>query len=324
MVLRSMVKRMARWAARLLAALAMTALVACGGQPAASQTAGPGGGTSGPGPTSGGGGGIPALDDPCALVTVDEVGGVLSSDPLTATGTPGDPAKCVYTNSAGDEWLTIDIAREGAANQFQTFVDAGTGESVTGVGEAAWFETSSQRLLVRSGTFLVYAHSRYAPGGPEGLATMSTIGKIAHARLSGTAIPPEAQVTAPPVISTEAACDLLSAEDAAGIIGKGPMTAQANEFAKQFCTYTVTSSGEVVLSTYLDPKGGQAGWDGFAASLTTEPVTGLGEKAMFEPSTGILFVLQGDSILNANVFGLEPEAALAQDRKLLEIMLANL
>jgi hypothetical protein len=126
------------------------------------------------------------------------------------------------------------------------------------------------------------------------------------------------------VISAETACDLLSAEEAAGVIGKGPMEAQANEFAPQFCTYAILSSGEVVLSTYLDAKGGQAAWQTFTGSLTTEPVDGLGQAALFEPSTGILFALQGDSVLNVNVFGQSPEAALELDRQLMEIMLGHL
>ena len=53
-------------------------------------------------------------------------------------------------------------------------------------------------------------------------------------------------------------------------------------------------------------------------------MSGLGDQALFESSTGILFALKGDSILNVNVYGLSPEQTLPLDRRLMEIMLRHL
>jgi hypothetical protein len=306
------------------------ALAACGGgtagqptQGAGQPTAGAGEATAGPGPTTPTGAGG-ATDDPCALLTAEEAAGALDTDPLSITAVAGDPAKCSYALASGEEVLVVDVLSSGAAAQFQAYVDAGSAESISGVGDAALFEPSSRRLVFTSRDLFFGIFSRYVAGTDAARVATTAIGKIIVARLTTGSVPPDIQLTAPPVLSAATACDLLSADEAAEVLGVGPMEAQGNEFTAQFCTYAVTSSGEVVLSTYLDPKGGLAAWDGFAGSLTTDPVDGLGDRAMFEPSTGILFVLKGDSIINVNVFGKGASKALELDRQLMEIMIANL
>ena len=86
------------------------------------------------------------------------------------------------------------------------------------------------------------------------------------------------------------------------MLGLGPMAEQANEFTPQFCTYAI-ASGDVVVSRFLQRKDGIAAWPGYESSMTTELVAGLGDKAMFEPTSGILLVLSGDTIVNVTVFG---------------------
>ncbi len=110
------------------------------------------------------------------------------------------------------------------------------------------------------------------------------------------------------------------------MLGQGSLKAEANEFAQQFCSYGIVSTGEIVISTYFKRSGGSDAWASLVGSLTTDPVSGLGEKAVFEPSTNILFVLQGDSILNVYVTtgGLDPATALDQDSQLARIMLTHL
>ena len=122
----------------------------------------------------------------------------------------------------------------------------------------------------------------------------------------------------------DTACDLLSTDEAAAILAKGPLSATPNQFAPQFCPYAIVATGEVVLSTYFQPKGGAATFAGIQGTATTDPVSGLGDKAMFEPGSGILYVLKGDTLLNANLFGQGPTETLAQDTKLVEVMLSHL
>ena len=321
-----MLRRSRFHAAAFVAALAVAA---CGGtpgptSPAAGQPTGGGGGaTAGPPATAGAGGGS-ATEDPCALLTAEEAAGAIDTDPLSITAVPGDPARCSYALASSEEVLVIDVLRNGAAAQFQTYLDAGSAEAISGVGDAALFERSTRRLVFTTGDLFISIFSRYVGGADAAQEATTAIGKIIAARVTTGTVPPDIQLTAPPVVTAETACDLLSADDAAEVLDQGAMEAQGSEFSPQFCTYAVSSSGEVVLSTYLDPKGGLGVWENFAGSLTTDPVEGLGDLAMYEPSTGILFVLEGDSIINANVFGRSEGKALELDRQLLEIMLSNL
>jgi hypothetical protein len=314
----------------LVAVVTAVLLAACGGTAPQSSTGdgvgggGGGGGTPGPAgaPTGGGGGGGggDGLTDPCGLLTPDEVAGATSSDPVTGSGTPGDPARCIYTLSDGTEVLRLNVFRNGGAAHFQSLVGAGSAENVEGVGDRALYERGSRRLNVMAGDDLVTLTEGPFVSGTD----LNGMGSIAAARLRGGSVPPGSQITAPPVIQAETACELLTGDEAATVIGKGPMKAEANPSATQFCTYALVATGEVLLSVYLDAKGGQSAWQMFTGSLVTEPVQGLGEAAVFEPSTGILFALQGDSMLNVNVYGQSPEQALTLDRRLMEIMLGNL
>ena len=334
---------MARRLAFCVSLLATVALAACGGgttsapsavpsslagggttRPAAASAAGGGGATAAATAQPGAVGGAAALNDPCGLLTVAEAAGAMGTDPLTSSGTAGDPATCSYTLGDGEEALAIDVLRNGAAAQYQSFVDNGSAEDVSGIGDAALYERGTRRLLFKVSDLLIYVFPRYVNGADAALGAATAMAKIIAARLTTGSVPPELQITAPPIISAETACDLLSADEAASVLAKGPMSAQGNQFTPQFCTYAIVSSGEVVLSTFFQPKGGAATFAGIEGSGTTDPVSGLGDKAMFEPGTGILFVLKGDTLLNVNVFGQEPAATLDLDRQLAEVMLTHL
>jgi len=322
---------MARRFAVLVSALALV-VGACGGS-------GPGTATQAPGATSGGGGGggggatggpnaTPGGQaraiEACAQLTVTEAAAAMESEALTAAATSGDPANCRYKLASGEEALVVDYIVSGASTQYQAFIDAGSTEEAPGVGERARFERGTRRLVMMAGGVFVSVFPRYVNGTDDALAAASAMGKIIAARLTTGSVPPGVQISAAPVVSAKSACDLLTGAEAAGVMGKGPMVAKPNASTPQFCTYALSSSGEELLSVYLDAKGGRAAWTSFTASLATEPVSGLGDQALFESSTGILFALKGDSILNVNVYGLSPEQTLPLDRRLMEIMLRHL
>ena len=303
-----------RFQLAILTLVASIVLAACAGGTA---TGVPGAST---GPISGG-----ALDA-CSLLTGDEAGGALHLAALSGSGTAGDPASCSYRLGDGEEALVINVLRNGAQAQYQGFIDNGFAEDVSGVGDKALYERGTRRLLFMVGEVLVYVFPRYINGADEALEASTAIGRIIAARLTTGAVPSGLAATPPPVASAQTACDLMSAEEAAGALGLGPLKADANEFAPQFCTYSLVSTGEVVISAYLQRTGGSDAWSGLESSMTADPVSGLGEKAMFDPSTNTLFALQGDSILSAYVttLGLSPADALDQDRRLAEIMLTHL
>ena len=125
--------------------------------------------------------------------------------------------------------------------------------------------------------------------------------------------------------TAETACDLLTAEEAATNLGTGALTATPDELAGQtFCDYRLASA-ESVLTTYMQTGGAQM-WSVFESSLTTDPVSGLGDKAMFEPSTKLLFVLKGDTLFNvfAADITLDAAAALELEKKLAAVMVAKI
>jgi hypothetical protein len=99
------------------------------------------------------------------------------------------------------------------------------------------------------------------------------------------------------------------------------VTKSASEFTTDFC-YFNTASGEVAMSTYFHAKLGIAAWGDLLSNMVTEPVEGLGNQAVYEPSTGTLYVLSGDTVLNVVVYNVTDP--LAKDRQLMEVMLANL
>jgi hypothetical protein len=329
---------MARRLTLFVALVATLTVAACGGGATTGSTGAPGtpstsgtarpASTSGPAATTAPGTapGVPGADDalaaPCGLLTVDEAAGAMGTDPLTSTAKPGDPATCSFLLAADDEALWVTVVRNGAAAQFQAFVDNGSAEEVANLGDAALFEPSSRRLVFKVADLLVLMFARYANNAPE-LETTSALARIIISRLTTGEVPPELQITAPPVIAADAACDLLSAAEAEGVLGLGALSVTSSEFTPQFCTYAL-ASGEVVLSTFLQPKGGIAAWPGYESGMVAEPVSGLADKALFEESTGILLVLSGDTVMNVNVFGQDPAATLDIDSKLARIMLTHL
>jgi hypothetical protein len=223
----------------------------------------------------------------------------------------------VYSQADGTEVLRLDVFRSGAAAFFQSFVDAGSGETVSGLGDRAYYEPGTRRLLAVTGDVAIMLN----PGPFVGDVDLNGMGQIVIARLNGGSA---AQITAPPVVSAETACDLLSADEAAAVLGKGPVSASANEFAPQLCTYGVTSSGEVVAATFFQARGGFEGWSGYEANYSPEPIDGLGDKAFFDASNSVVFVLKGDSVFSVGVFGAAADDVLPLCRQLAEVMLGHL
>jgi len=320
---------------RRLAAVAMAtafALTACGGGtviPGSTQgpgslatLGGPAGGTAGPGATAGGSGGGSLPADVCSLLTVDEVRGALVTDPLTVESTAGDPAKCDYWLAKDDLALELTVITRNGPAQFQALVDANLQEPVSGLGDGAQYDSGGRRLAFLTSGHYVNLRAAYASDSESTLKALTLLAKIIIARLTTGTVPPELLVTAPPNISANTGCDLLSADEAASILAKGRMASTSTTPA--LCTYSLASSGEVLVSVYLKRKEASTAWPSMIASLTVDPVTGLGDDARFESSSGILYVLKGDSYFTVNVFSQDPGTVLDADKRLAVIMLGNL
>ena len=121
------------------------------------------------------------------------------------------------------------------------------------------------------------------------------------------------------------ACGLITGAEAATALGTAELTSVGGAVGPQtYCDYR-TASGEAVFTTYMQP-GAEQLWGVFESSLTTDPVSGIGDKAMFEPSTKILFVLKSGTFFNVYVatVGLSEAEALEQAKKLAQVMVGRL
>lgn len=326
---------------RLLAAGRSTALVlvlaatvgiaGCGG------TAGPGtsgdagqatsAGPGGPGATTtgggggGGGGGVPT--DVCTLLTVDEVAGALSTDPvLTAGPDPDWEQGCVYALAADDKALVLRVINQDADAYFAAMVEGR--DVVDGVADGAVYSTSDRELSIKTSGVVVRIRAVYASDAVTTLDNLKRLAAIVVARLAGRAVPPEAQITAPPLVHVGSACELLTAEDVARVLGTTAVSVVDNGGPAQFCSYTLAATGEYLVGIYLDAKGGLAAWQAILDAGGTEPVEGLGNAAAYEAFNKRLNVQVGDQIMHVELYTAPDDKAPALARQLMEIMLGNL
>lgn len=148
-------------------------------------------------------------------------------------------------------------------------------------------------------------------GSPATQAPLPTAGSVPTSNGGGTAA---------------TACELLTPADAATALGTGELAQTGGELAGQtFCDYR-DGTGASVLTTYMQATGATQLWPIYEGSLVTDPVSGLGDKAMFEPSTKLLLVLKGDAFFNVFVadVSLSPEQALEQATRLAQLMVGRL
>jgi len=302
-------RRLNTVAAGLLVAIAMAA---CAADP---------GGTAAPLSTAAG---VP--DEPCALLAAGEAAGAINSDPLTAASHPGDPALCTYGGSIGQGAVQVTVIRNNAQQQYDGAVSSNMFTPVEGVGDKAVAQNGDLWFMVNGVTINVKTSFG---GNDKDRASAILIGKIITARITTGAVPPELFVTPPPVLSSKDPCKLLSNEEAAAALGVDPLTSTNNDSGASnqpiFCFYSYLD-GTAVMSTFLDPKDAAANWESTVVPDIFEPQTveGLGDKALFEDTSGKLFVLKGDSLLVVNVFTSNLGSVLEADRKIMEILLSHL
>jgi len=314
---------------------AVLALAACGGAVSPGTTQGAGqataGAPGGPGATIGGpdatgngdgSGGVPA--DVCALLTVDEVAGALATDPtLTAGPDPEYAQACAYALGTDDYALRVRVVTDKVDAAWTALGADGAREVVDGLGGGALYSTSDRELEIKVGGTIVRLWAVYAGDSETTLEHLKALAKIVIARLQGTAVPPDSQITAPPLVNATTACDLLSKDDVARVLEAGPIGV-VDTTGAQLCSFTVEATGEYLVGVYLDRKGGLAAWQSIIGSGTTEHVDGLGNDAAYDAFSKRLAVQVGDQIVHVEVYSVADDKALATDRALMEIMLGNL
>jgi hypothetical protein len=317
----------------IIAIVAVMVVAACGGTvpgtssnpgaPGSTTSAGGNGGTGGGGSTPAPGGSATAQDDPCTFLTGSEATGALHSLPLTAM--PGQvPADCIYV-PAGDTVGAV-VLETLRAEHPQTAFDQWKGEgseAVPGVGDAAAVDGTEFTLLV--GNLLIHIRVRWGTNDADH-ASAILIGKIIASRLTTGSVPPELQVTPPPTVKAQHACDLISAAEATAVLHIDGLEAAKNENLKAFCYYTVTATGEVVATVYFDGLGGQPAWDSMVGTLDAVAEDGVADQARWDEFGTTLYFLKGDAMMDVAVsrFDVDGKTALDIARELAKVMLGHL
>lgn len=258
----------------------------------------------------------------CTLLTVDEVAGALSTDPILTSGPDPDwEAGCIYALAPTDPALVVRAVTKDADAYFAAMAEGR--DPVAGVADGGVYSTSDRELSIKTGGLVVRMRAVYASDAFTTLDNLKALAAIVVARVAGKAVPPESRITAPPLLNAATACDLLPRDDVARILGSGPI-AVVDTAGTQFCSYTLEATGEYLAGIYLDRKGGLKAWQDVLADGTTEQVDGLGNDAAWDASDRRLNVQVGDQIMHVELYAAGDDAALGLARQLMEIMLRNL
>jgi hypothetical protein len=95
------------------------------------------------------------------------------------------------------------------------------------------------------------------------------------------------------------ACQLVTSGEAAELAGDpglGALPTQTGSGNETTCSYA-DGGGDFVLRVELARTGGAAAFASVAQAVGIEPVADLGDAAAYDPSGGVLSVLQGDSLV---------------------------
>lgn len=98
--------------------------------------------------------------------------------------------------------------------------------------------------------------------------------------------------------TTSTACQLVTAEEAGGVLGQTGLTISMDSPGEvSYCIYS-DSAGAAVIASSLMSRGGSATFSIWKAGAGVQEVDGLGDDAVFDPSSATLLVLKGEAIFS--------------------------
>ena len=150
-------------------------------------------------------------------------------------------------------------------------------------------------------------------GSPSADAGGASIAPSAAASVAPAASP-SAQPSAAPSVPASAgagtgatACALVTAAEAGQILGMSGVTTVETPGEISFCIYN-DSAGAGIAASSLMVRGGSAAFGIWKSGAGVRQVDGLGDDAVFDPSSATLLVLSGDAIYSVTAgLGDEPE-----------------
>ena len=136
----------------------------------------------------------------------------------------------------------------------------------------------------------------------------ATAGSSAEASSAPTGLATETPATGGG--GTGGVCDLVTAEELAGVLG-GSVTTQVIAGPPDTCEIKVDGA-PVAAMVYTTSEAAMI-FDVWASSLDTDPVAGIGDKAMFATVNQLLIVLKGDRLISITVLN-DPSAEVRLER----------
>jgi hypothetical protein len=120
-----------------------------------------------------------------------------------------------------------------------------------------------------------------------------------------------------------AACDLVTSEEAAQLNGNPGIGAQPTQSGgppETTCIYR-DGGGNIVFRIAYTTTGGRALFDTARSAPGAQAVTGVGDDASFDPATGTLSFVKGDSqvVIFAGMFMQDTAARLAVERSVAQV-----
>ena len=97
---------------------------------------------------------------------------------------------------------------------------------------------------------------------------------------------------------TADACDLASPDEVGGVVDQDGLTIGMNTPGDvSYCIYQ-TAAGDAYVATTLMKRGGSGAFSIWKSGAGVQEVDGLGDDAVFDPSSATLLVLKGDAIFS--------------------------
>ena len=92
------------------------------------------------------------------------------------------------------------------------------------------------------------------------------------------------------------ACALVTAEEAGTILGQSGVTTELTPGDFSYCFYRDATGGAIGATSYT-AHGGATSFAAWKGGSGAQPVDGIGDDAVFDPSSATLFILKGDAIM---------------------------
>lgn len=107
-------------------------------------------------------------------------------------------------------------------------------------------------------------------------------------------------------------CDLVTAEDMAGVLGKSPVVQELFAGPPDTCDYQVDNAPLAAIVLMGAGEGAGFVYDAMKADPATEEFSGIGDRALYNAGTETFLVMKGDRLLTIAItdVDLAPEARL--------------